>query len=177
MKPSRTRLTCRAHNRFSPSIVLWQHFVGLDRPCLAQQRPSSTAAKVAQSTRNNDYGLLNSRDASGLTQTKAHSAQEEHEPHEKSKVTVRKTLATKGTWHATKVEASTIKNVQKQYDARKASVTASEQLLATARAAFEAAEDYTGVVVQPIMHPTPIKDSSLPWCLPKEERTMPGIDR
>ena len=47
------RHTCRAHNRFSPSIVLWQHFVVSCHP-LRQQRLSSSTLPEPTSSPQND---------------------------------------------------------------------------------------------------------------------------
>jgi non-canonical poly(A) RNA polymerase PAPD5/7 len=83
----------------------------------------------------------------------------------------------RGTWHPSKVEASIARNLQYVYATRQSSMNEPEKLLAAARAAFEDGRDYEGVVVQPMQHPTPVKESALPWSLAEEERTIAGMDR
>jgi hypothetical protein len=93
---------------------------------------------------------------------------------------LRKPLAKKGgdKWHANKVDASVAKNLQARYNAQKAEATASEKLLATARAAFKAQEDYTGVVVKPTIAPgSPNIPSTLPWSVPQGQRHTEGVNR
>jgi len=181
MKPSHTRLTCRAHNRFSPSIVLWQHFVGIDRPFLHHHRLSSTATATAtepaQDDASREDGVPSAQDASGLSEVEAEVAHEEGARPNTPKLVVKKMKTKKGTWHESTVQASIAKNVQNKIDTRTTSLTASEKLLATARAAFDSAQDYAGVVVQPMVSPIPCRESSLPWCLRKEAITMAGVDR
>jgi non-canonical poly(A) RNA polymerase PAPD5/7 len=178
MKPPRTRLTCHAHNRFSPSIALWQHFVSPHGPCLVHQRLSSSASEAAQDTPSKHNGLVNPQEASGLAPMEAEAAQEEGGQLKQPRLAIRKSLTSKGTWYPSKVDASVAKNFQIQRAARRTDTTASEQLVAVPRAAFQAAEDYTGVVVQPMTHPnSPKVGGPLPWSVPQEERNMAGIDR
>ncbi|KAF2819757.1 hypothetical protein CC86DRAFT_334778 [Ophiobolus disseminans] len=166
MKPPRTRLTCRAHNRFSPSLVLWQHFIGTDRPFLHRQRFSSTTAESTQDGPD-----------SGLSKSDAKLGQEDNVQSETPKLRIRKQTTRKGEWHPAKAGASAAKNVRKQYDQNVASLTAADKLLAAARASFECETDYEGVVVEPMVSPIPCMESDLPWCLPKEKMTMSGMDR
>jgi non-canonical poly(A) RNA polymerase PAPD5/7 len=166
MKPSRTRLTCRAHNRFSPSIVLWQHFVGPGRPLLSSQRPSSTAAEPTQD------GAVNN------AQLEAQNTPTGPEQHGESSLKIRRLTTARGTWHPSKVETSIARNLQHVYATRQSSMNAPERLLATARAAFAEGRDYDGVVVQPMQHPTSVNERALPWSLAEIERgTMAGFDR
>ncbi|KAF1848555.1 uncharacterized protein K460DRAFT_375402 [Cucurbitaria berberidis CBS 394.84] len=180
MQSSRTRLICRAHNRFTPSIVLWQHFVAPNPPILNnQQRLSSSATGTtgASQGRATDNGLtLDPHETSSLQQFESEIAASE-DITLRPAPTIRKTPTARGHWFETKVEASIAKNVRTKYDSRQASLNASEELLASARAAFELSSDYEGIVVQPMASRKAIKESSLPWCLKDEERTMSGIDR
>ncbi|KAH7349104.1 hypothetical protein BKA66DRAFT_575997 [Pyrenochaeta sp. MPI-SDFR-AT-0127] len=174
MQPSRTRLICRAHNRFTPSIALWQHYIAPNQPLLSQLRFSSSATEASYNNADKDGSLFKAHEASELETREGDVATEGKEtPTPK----IRKMTTVKGRWQSSKVNASIIKNVQKQYDSRKVSLTEPEKLLAIARAAFEATEDYEGIVVKPMVNPKPVKESQLPWCLKQEERTMSGIDR
>jgi non-canonical poly(A) RNA polymerase PAPD5/7 len=164
MKPSRTRLTCRAHNRFSPAIVLWQHFVGPGRPLLSHQRLFSTTETT--------HGGANEN-----AQFEEENAPKEDGEHDHSTTKIRRMTTDRGTWHPSKVEASIARNLQYVYATRQSSMNKPEKLLATARAAYEDGKGYDGVVVQPIQHPTPVRESALPWNLTEEERTVSGIDR
>jgi non-canonical poly(A) RNA polymerase PAPD5/7 len=180
MKPSHARLTCRAHTRFSPSIALWQHFVSPNRPCLAQLHVSSTASETAQERPNEQDVLPHSQKPSGRTQQEDDHSHEEQGRPNPSRLRLKKPLAKKGgdKWHANKVGASVAKNLKARYNSQKAEAIASEALLATARAAFKAQEDYTGVVVKPIIPPgSPGIPSALPWSVLQDERPMGGVDR
>jgi non-canonical poly(A) RNA polymerase PAPD5/7 len=83
----------------------------------------------------------------------------------------------KGPWEPSKAEASIKKNVGLQEKARKAAFAESDKLLAIARAAFDDAKEYDGVIVRPMINARPIKESELPWCLKTTERTVSGIER
>lgn len=158
MQPSHSRLRCRAPNSFTPATALWQHFVAPTRP-VPPPRLSLSAPHGAQR-----------RSESSGSAGKAHAVSA-------PAFEIRRVETATGNFFATKREASIAKNVQKVFEERQATLTAPERLLAIARAAYEAAEDYEGVVVQPMVHPTPVRESSLPWCLPQAERTMSAMDR
>jgi hypothetical protein len=83
----------------------------------------------------------------------------------------------KGTWHPSKVEASIARNLQYVYATRQSSMNEVEELLATARSAFQDGRDYDGAVVQSMQHPTPIRESALPWSLPREDMNIMGMER
>jgi len=174
MKPSHTRLTCRAHNRFSPSLVLWQHFIGTNRPFLHHHRLASTAS---EGTQDGSLQISSAADAPsqlGADDTQQHSPQGQMMP-----LRIRKTKGRKvaSTWHDTKVKASIHKNLQADHAASMETQTEPDRLLALARAAFDDAQDYAGVVVQPIQTIAGYTEKNLPWNLQANERTMPGIDR
>ncbi len=48
MQHLRTRLICRAHNRFTPSIAWWQHFVVPSQPRLQKLRHASSTAEAVR---------------------------------------------------------------------------------------------------------------------------------
>lgn len=178
MKPPHTRLTCRAHNRFSPSLVLWQHFIGTDRPFLPHHQPfSSTVAESTHDGADSANAVPIAPETGGLVQPEVELKQGKDVQSKTPKLSIRKMTTTKGIWHPKKAEASGAKTVQKLYDDRKASLKEPEKLLATTRKAFAESRDYVGVVVQPMVSPIPCRENSLPWCLPKEEMTISGMDR
>jgi non-canonical poly(A) RNA polymerase PAPD5/7 len=178
MKPPHTRLTCRAHDRYCPSLVLWQCFIGIDRPFPHHLRLSSTATDSTQYGAGRDNGPPNAAAASERLQSEAKAATAEGiQPAATQKLKITRLKTDKGTWHSSKASASGAKNVQKLYYERMASLTEPEKLLATARTAFEEARDYVGEVVQPMVSSVPCKESKLPWCFSKQEVTMSGIDR
>jgi non-canonical poly(A) RNA polymerase PAPD5/7 len=194
MQPSHTRLICRAHNRFTPSIALWQHFVAPDYPTTHQQRHSSSATEPVQdgagTNRTGANGTpLNAQEASGVHNSEAEVETTKDagaepkstntEPKDKSAAPaweVRRPTTVKGRW-LPKVDSSIQKNLRVQDEARKAAFAESGALLAVARAAFDDAKEYDGVVVKPMQNARPVKESELPWCLRKPERTVSGIDR
>lgn len=177
MQPSRTRLICRAHNRFSPSIALWQYFVARNRPLRLQQRLSSSAAEALQK---NEGGGAESSGSHELTET-GHSEAEPGKNDQpegvtgtQSRLRLRKKNTNKGDWYSTPLEASKAKNRNNSY---KATETAHKKLLAAARTAFHKFEGYKGVVVNPLVSPKPIWESDLPWCVRDKEKSLPGIER
>ncbi|KAH7091088.1 hypothetical protein FB567DRAFT_264407 [Paraphoma chrysanthemicola] len=171
MKPFPNRLICRAPNRFTPSIVLWQHFVGPNHHTLYHQRLSSHVTEAVQNAAGIDHATVSPQETSGLSQLKAESGQEQ------GSWSIRRTTTGKGEWRKNKRDVTISRNIAAKKSAQQDRQTASEKLLADARAAFDAAEDYKGVVVEPMVHPASFRESSLPWCLPTHERTMSGIDR
>ncbi|KAF1916113.1 hypothetical protein BDU57DRAFT_516011 [Ampelomyces quisqualis] len=157
MKPPHPLLKCHAHNRFSPSIALWQHFVGLDWPCSTQHRLVATAAAPVQDDADRP---VNEQVGNGP-----------------QRVNITRKKTDKGTWFATKAEASIAHNKVRQITMRQARAKAPETLLASTKQAFAAHQDYTGVVVEPMEDPTPIAERFLPWCVAEKDRTMAGMDR
>lgn len=175
MKPSHTRLTCRAHNRFSPSIALWQHFVTRDRPFLTQLRPSSTVAEASQHSASHHVADAESQAADDIVPP-ADGGDSLIRKH----FSIRRTETDRGAWHASPLDASVARNREKrriQFDHQKHSANSPTGALATARESFDAEKDYKGIVVQPVVHATPVKESEFPWSLPLQERGVPGLDR
>jgi non-canonical poly(A) RNA polymerase PAPD5/7 len=178
MKPTHTRLTCRAHNRFSPSIALWQYFVGPDRPFLSQQRHSLNVPRAVQTGASKDNDQLQSPASADLPRSDAQVEKDSGTPDSgkvvKPQLKIRRKRTGKGIWHENKVDASIAKNIKTHHVIRQATMDA---LLAEARVAFKASEDYIGRAVEPKMHPTYVKESQLPWTLSASKSTMQGIDR
>ncbi|EUC49565.1 hypothetical protein COCMIDRAFT_84282 [Bipolaris oryzae ATCC 44560] len=177
MQHSRARLICRAHNRFTPSIALWEHFV---RPHLPQ-RFSSTATGPTQHGLDNrptaTGAIANPQDGNGPRQSEAEAQQTIEKPSVESALHVRRMTTARGRWLPGKAQASIAKNKAAAKQAlQEESLTGPEKLLATAREAFAQSKEYEGVVVQPMVSTIAIKESSLPWCLDKNARDEPAMD-
>ncbi|KAI4644500.1 hypothetical protein J4E93_006405 [Alternaria ventricosa] len=172
MQLSRTRLICRAHNRFNPSIALWQHFVQASPSTPRDRRQLSTATEAAQdgasSSSKND--VSQARDAQD-TEVVTENAEAKQLP-------VRRMTTVKGRWLSSKVEVSVAKNKHLKRTKPDISNVESQNQLAIARDAFAKSQDYQGVVVRPIVGGKPIRESALPWCVNMEgESSMTGMDR
>ncbi|EUC37969.1 hypothetical protein COCCADRAFT_84098 [Bipolaris zeicola 26-R-13] len=176
MQHSRARLICRAHNRFTPSIVLWEHFVG---PHLLQ-RFSSTATGPTQHVLDNGATtsevVANPQDDNGAQQSDTEAQQTTEKPSAGPAPHVRRMTTVKGRWLPDKAQVSIAKNKAAKSARQEESLTGSEKLLATAREAFAQSKEYTGVVVQPMVSTIAIKESSLPWCLDKTARDSSAMD-
>lgn len=191
MRPTRSRLVCRAHNRFTPSIALWQHFVTPERPSRTSQRLASSATDAVENgVQTVSPETAGYHEPSGLDELEA-ELKRDHELRSNTTgiITTRLTPTTRFTrvrkpksiketnWKPNKVDASIAKNKARMMDAREASVAANERLLSTAKAAFEKAQDYEGVVVMPMTTSQPVKESALPWCVENDGSTMTGVQR
>ncbi|KAF2853665.1 hypothetical protein T440DRAFT_443296 [Plenodomus tracheiphilus IPT5] len=177
MQSSRTRLTCRAHNRFTPSVALWQHFIAPG----PQQRLSSTAPQTPRQEATSSPQHVAPHEASQAVGNVADLGAVQHHPKpekQQGQYPIRRLLTSKGVFLEDKRAASILKNQKALRQTRQASLNGPEDLLAVSKAAFDASEDYKGVAVAPMVNPNPVKESDLPWCLPREERTsMPAMDR
>lgn len=179
MQLSRTRLICRAHNRFNPSIALWQHFVQASPSTPRDRRQLSTATEAAQDgaspSSKGDNALAHDAQASEVvtenaTETQSAEAKAESLP-------VRRMTTVKGRWLSSKVEVSIAKNKHLKRTMPTPSNVEYQDQLVTARDAFAKSQDYEGVVVRPIVVGK-FRESALPWCVNMEgEPTMTGMDR
>ncbi|KAE8839758.1 hypothetical protein PTNB73_04169 [Pyrenophora teres f. teres] len=201
MQPSHTRLICRAHNRYTPSIALWHHFVLSSLPTTPRQRLLSTVTEAAQAgtganpdNAHTKETLIAPGEANGSQQTKKEGGQvavrPSGEPAENSStkpaeesstappknVSIRRMTTVKGRFLGSKKEASITTNRHAQNVDRETSLTGPEKLLAKTREAFSEARDYEGVVVMPMVPTTPIKESWLPWCVNRDRATS-GLHR
>ena len=181
MQPSHTRLICRAHNRFNPSIALWQHFVQANPSKPRDRRQLSTATPAVQDDTTTDSKHVEPESPSPPEARDPHGSEAEtgevaEEPSAES-WTLRKMTTTKGQWLPSKADASIAKNKELRSASPKALLKERGKLLANARSAFRKSKSYTGVIVKPMMNETPIKESTLPWCLNKADRAIPGMQR
>ncbi|EMD66692.1 hypothetical protein COCSADRAFT_84996 [Bipolaris sorokiniana ND90Pr] len=176
MQHSRAHLICRAHNRFTPTIALWEHFVGPHLP----QRFSSTATAPAQHVLDNGPTttevVANVQEDNGAQQSETEAQQTIEKPSAGSAPHVRKMTTVKGRWLPEKAQVSIAKNKVAKHTRQEESLTGPEKLLATAREAFAQSKEYKGVVVQPMVSTIAIKESSLPWCLDKTARDKSAMD-
>ncbi|KAH9861870.1 hypothetical protein J1614_011623, partial [Plenodomus biglobosus] len=184
MQPSRTRLTCRAHNRFTPSIALWQHFIAPSQ----QLRRSSSAPAATQDDAGSSPQPPNSDESSqaGLGQLEAALGctvpPKKGKQKDESRPLVRRVTTPiptrQGAWQVNKRMASIVKNSRALWERRHESLKGPERLLARARRAANASEDYEGIIVAPMVDPKPVKESSLPWFQSRAEReALPAMDR
>lgn len=177
MQLSRTRLICRAHNRFNPSLALWQHFVQPGSPGPRDRRQLSTATEAAQDGANSSSKGDNShaRDAQASEVVTDNAAEPPNA--EAKQLPVRRMTTVKGRWLSSKVEVSIAKNKHLKRTMPTPSNVEYQDQLVTARDAFAKSQDYEGVVVRPIVVGK-VRESALPWCVNMEgEPTMTGMDR
>ncbi|KAF9696349.1 hypothetical protein EKO04_005643 [Ascochyta lentis] len=154
--------TCRASNPFSPSIALWQHFVAPNEHLLQLQRKAAFATEAARS---HDDRSLDSDRGSGLAELKNASGL----------VTIKRIKTGKGNWQRTYIplKPGELSN-QDQRTSRRGHVPGArqdaEKLLVDAKNAYDTAQDYQGVTVQPIHLRGDVKESKLPWVPSNRER-------
>lgn len=134
-----------------------------------------------QNSASKDADQLNSPASAGLprleAQTEEENATTDSRKLVKTQLNIRRLRTEKGTWHENKVDASIAKNLKTEHAIRQASRNAPQPLLAEAKVAFKAFEDYIGRPVDPRRHPTSVRESQLPWSLPASERTTQSTDR
>ncbi|CAI9637557.1 hypothetical protein GT037_008558 [Alternaria burnsii] len=181
MQRSHTGLTCRAHDRFNPSIALWQHFVQANPSKPRDRRQLSTATPATQ---HDATAPGKHAEPESATSPEARDAQPSHvetrEPEKEPTAkpwNLRMMKTDKGPWLSSKVAVSIAKNKKLRREALEALPKEHEKLLAAARHAHSKLQSYKGVIVKPMMSETSIKESQLPWCLNDKDRALPGISR
>lgn len=197
MKPHRVRQICGSRNPFTPSIVLWQHFI---LPChhLRQPRQLSTATETATGSVPDSevHAPSDTAPASAPNDVGETKSDQKGTPHPairkvdydtntvrkttgiEKKVAVlparklRKVIDTRGQHAFDEIKRAAIqKNANKRADE---SATRSALLLAKAKTASEDSEDYEGEVVEAMAASRNIREYQLPWAVkypPGEERT------
>jgi non-canonical poly(A) RNA polymerase PAPD5/7 len=158
MKPHCVRQICRSRNPYSPSIVLWQHFV---QPCqLRQQRLFSSETETTPSSAPNAEIL-----PSPPAPTPDDAPEIEHNEQQAKRGPTRKVLDKKGMHEFTSPrQASMHKNANAR--AEQSTVAAHDILLKT-KTAYDKSEDYEGVVVEAILASRAPAEKLLPWCVPR----------
>lgn len=178
MHSMRPRSICRAHNTFSPSITLWQHFVAPN-----QHLPRTLFTTEAAQTRDSDD-----------------VGSSEKEPAAEFDFTlIRKTILPKApvrrirTAHSNfeinpklhpnfRDKRDTIAQINGQKDKKDTRPYRGEngqdveKLLLRAYAAYDTSQDYEGVVVQPMRSP-PVQDSKYPWAIQNRGNIETGEER
>ncbi|KAF2640254.1 Nucleotidyltransferase [Massarina eburnea CBS 473.64] len=174
MKPHRVRQICRSHNRFAPSIALWQHFIVPCHPhLLRQQRLSSTAAEATNPPHTGEAEIVpqpavEQPGGEGAPQ----STKKNKVKREKAGpwVRFRKVVDDKGEHKWPNVAVTGIrKNVEAKADRTRQSIT---DLLLHARMAFDEQDNYKGVVVNAMTSKYPTLEITLPWVVPLTEETQ-----
>ncbi|KAJ4364294.1 hypothetical protein N0V95_000806 [Ascochyta clinopodiicola] len=168
MHAIRPRPTCRAHNNFSPSVALWQHFIAPNERLLPRQLKSSFAIETTQS---HDEGA-------SVADGAARAPELEDAP---GPILIKRNKTTKGNWRdRNSLPKAGELSKQKQSTSRKGHHSATRQdaakLLTYAQNAYNKASDYEGVTVQPIQPHGFSKESQLPWVL-SDRSTKSAEDR
>ena len=168
MHSIRPRPICRAHNTFSPSIALWQHFIAPNQPLLQWQLKSSFATEATPTRDDKAHNQIGENRAVGL----------EHVPAPRTLITRVKTG--KGNFELNRALYPKLRDIDEQARSGRQPekrTRAAERLLLRAKEAYETAQDYQGVTVQPIHTKVPVKESKLPWFVRNWESTKSGEDR
>ena len=168
MHSIRSRPICRAHNTFSPSIALWQHFIAPNQHLLQWQLKSSFATEATRT-----------RDGEGHNQFEEDGAVElEHVPAPRTLIT--RVRTGKGNFELNRALYPKLRKIDEQIRSGRQPEKrqrAAEKLLLKAKEAYESAQDYQGVTVQPIHTKVPVKESKLPWFVSNWESTKSGEER
>lgn len=175
MHLSHRRLICRANNRFTPSVALWQHFVVANFSFVPQRYHASSATEAVLTPLEQDGRPSSPQQAGSGSSDLGPDTTET--PTETPKLTIRKLTTTKGHWHSSKAKAAIAKSKRVQYDTRQTSLTQTGKILAVTKAAFEIGEDYEGVAIKPMIPAQPVKENKLPWRLEREETISSGTER
>lgn len=156
MHSIRPRPVCRAHNPFSPSAALWQQFVAPTQS-LPRRIPRRSKATQAATARHQGPEHDNEPGAAVLRIRRVNAQARQS------------SRAGRG--------ESTRQHVSKPYVGyRGEHGQDAGKLLAQTRRAFEASEDYVGVVVQPVSS-APVRESKYPWIVHNRAMVKSGRDR
>ncbi|UPX09446.1 Polynucleotide adenylyltransferase [Ascochyta rabiei] len=155
MHAIRPRPTCRAHNNFSPSIALWQHFIAPNERLQPWQLKSPFATEAPRS---HDDGVLVPDRGVGASELKDASGS----------ILIKRFKTDRGNWRSRDLSPKPGElGEQKQGVSRRGHIPGTrqdaEKLLIYAKEAYEKASDYQGVTVQPIRPHGLFKESHLPW--------------
>ncbi|KAH7409981.1 hypothetical protein DE146DRAFT_674804 [Phaeosphaeria sp. MPI-PUGE-AT-0046c] len=160
-----SRLTCRAHNRFSPSLFLWQHFGVIERPLPHHHRLVSTAANATSGEPNQECDDTSPPEAGG-------AVPKNHGDHAKHPVRIHKPKTSKGQiMLPDKKSASIRKNKARGQEIQNTSLEATKQLLL-----YGTSGDYVGVVVEPMNADGTLRKILYPWVV-EHSAGMPGMQR
>ncbi|KAF2631421.1 hypothetical protein BU25DRAFT_407073 [Macroventuria anomochaeta] len=169
MHSIRSRPICRAHNTFSPSIALWQHFVAPNQHFPQRQLKSSFTTEVTQS-RDDENVNSNGEDlAAQLKAASERTAVFKKVRTEKGNYSLNWKLYPKYRDNGEQKERTSLGKPRgrRQQDA--------ERLLIKAYNAYDAAQDYEGVVVQPIQTGVPVRESNFPW-VPRNRESIKSAE-
>lgn len=161
MHSIRPRPICRARNAFSPAIALWQHFVAANQQ-LAGRLPGSSFATEAARTGNDGNERQSHKDLPADSNAIPIGQAEGALVRKSNRTPVRFVKRNPGgrqfgRFSDPPAKASTSKNHIKSVSGDV------EKLLKAAYDAYDASEDYQGVVVAPIDLEIGVHDYSLPW--------------
>jgi|SRR5690242_17564272 len=161
MHSIRPRPICRARNTFSPSIALWQHFIAPSQRLLQRPSTSSLTTEAAQSC--DDGRVSPNREEPRVNRVRRITSSDRWGP-DNTKRSQPAGLHGKGQ----KRSANPGFRGEVGQDVSK--------LLAKAYEAYDLAQDYQGVVVQPVSTPR-VKDDTYPWVIPDWRNMQSGEER
>lgn len=168
MHSIRPRPICRAHNTFSPSVALWQHFVAPNQHLPQRQLKSSFTTEATRS-----------REDENVDSNKENLAVELETASENTPL-FRKLRTNRGGFLLNPKLYPKYRNNDQQQPQVVGSERKPKQdagkLLATAYKAYNLAQDYEGVVVQPVFS-APVKESRYPWVPNNRENIRSGEER
>jgi non-canonical poly(A) RNA polymerase PAPD5/7 len=174
MHSIRSRPICRAHNSFSPSVALWQHFIAPNQHLLQRQPRSSFTTEATKS-----HVDESPESSEGIGAVKLDNASTQDVP---KPLKIKRLKTDAGDFVPNRALFPRFREIDEQRQNKLKGQQLgprqnAEKLLALAKEAFESAEDYTGVTVQPIDSRVPVRESHLPWSIRNREAIKSGEDR
>lgn len=180
MHSIRPRPICRAHNTFSPSVALWQHFVAPNQHLSQRPLKSSFVTEAAQ-TRDDDNVDSNQEGAAAELDPTL-SGQVRNPPLRKIRIASPNFVLDPKLHPNFRNRGKNTPQNDGQKDKKKLTPYRgdkgqdAEKLLIRASDAYDSSQDYEGVVVQPIFSP-PIQEYRYPWVIGNRESIKTGEER
>lgn len=170
MQPSRLRLVCHTHNRFSPSTILRQHFLEPSQLVSRHGRYSSSTADAAQG-RGEAIHTQTSAAPERNTSEQSHAQPQTTRP---PKVVIRKIHVRD---HIAYPEGVVARSLHKEKHARDQSLARIPKLLDSTKQSCSKTGDYQAALLEPEWDKPCLNDRRLPWTIPLEERPTKAMDR
>jgi non-canonical poly(A) RNA polymerase PAPD5/7 len=176
MRSLHSRPVCRAHNTFSPSVALWQHFIIPNQHLLQRRFLSSSTTK-----RSSIDGSLEPTETRGTNGSDLASPVETPPKVRLIRTGVGKFLVNHSLFSKyrknPKRKQTELPEARQPPGARQPETPPeAEKLWALVRQAYNSAEDYKGVSVQPMRTHVQVSESKLPWTV-KNQKSLSGEDR
>lgn len=170
MQPSRLRLVCRAHNRFSPSTILRQHFLSFDRLVPHHERYSSSISDTAQGRGEETYTESSAAPKHNVSEQSHAQPQTTRPP----KVVIRKTYLKEAIAHP---DGRVSKSIHQGKHARDLHLAQIQNVLESTKRLCSRNGDYDATLLEPEWDKPYINDKRLPWTIPLKERPTDPMDR